>query len=73
MSMNIYAKNGDKVIVTNLSKNNGYSVDKEKVAKYLKVGIPYEVLETHPEDFNTDVTLKEFPEFSFNSVMFEDF
>lgn len=33
--MNIYAERGDLVIVTEATKNNGYSVDKKKVEKYL--------------------------------------
>lgn len=73
MSMNIYAKKGDFVIVTKETAKNGYSADKEKVSQHLIVGMPYEVEKTTPHDFCTDVYLKEFPSRIFNSVNFEDF
>lgn len=73
MSMNIYAKRGDLVIVTEATKNNGYSVDEEKVEKYLSLNTPYEIDKTVVHDFSTDVYLVAFPSRIFNSVNFEDF
>lgn len=71
--MNIYAKEGDKVIVTKKSINNGYECDKAKAQYLLEVGGIYTVDHTEVHSSCTDVYLKEFMHTSFNSVNFEDY
>jgi hypothetical protein len=68
--MNIFAKEGDKVIYSILQE---YNSDKETAEKYLTRGNIYTVDYTHVEDFHTDVYLKEIPKISFNSVLFADY
>lgn len=69
--MNIYAKEGDKVIFCN--PKNGYDCDKNQCAKHLKVNQVYTVDFTDVGQSSTRVYLKEFHNVSFNSVMFDDF
>lgn len=69
--MNIYAKEGDKVIYCN--PNNGYQSDKNQCDRLLKIGEVYTVNSTDVGSSYTDVYLKEFPMEVFNSVMFDDF
>ena len=69
--MNIYAKNGDKVIVTKESVENGYDSDSKLVKSNLVINKIYEVERTEVSSFNTKVYIKGFP-FAFNSVNFED-
>lgn len=71
--MNIHAKKGSKVVVTEKTKNSGYSIDAERVAKHLEVGKPYTVDRTDVSGWRTDVYLEEVPGVSFNSVNFEDY
>lgn len=68
-SMNIYAKENDKVICKTHSA--GYTNDVEK--KHLEIGKQYTVERTIVHQSSTEVFLKEFPGISFNSVFFEDF
>lgn len=68
--MNIYAKDGDKVICSTLDA--GYEHHKEVANQYLEVGKIYTVEYTIVDSWHTDVYLKEFPEINFNSVFFED-
>ncbi|MFU1797634.1 hypothetical protein ACM1RC_27470 [Paenibacillus azoreducens] len=70
-TMNIYAKNGDKVRFLN---RNGH--DREP-AEACDIGLVqdgvYTVERTEVGGWLTDVFLKEFPGRAFNSVMFEDY
>lgn len=68
--MNIYAKEGDKVICS--THNAGYDIEKEKVKKYLVIGQEYTIDCTVVDNWSTDVYLQEFPDIPFNSVFFED-
>jgi hypothetical protein len=68
--MNIYAESGDKITYCN--PNSGYQYDQEKAAKYLTLGNTYTIDYTDVSGWRTDVYIQEFPEISFNSVMFED-
>ena len=70
--MNIYAKNGDKVKITEKSFNNGHEFDRIKIAKLLRLGQVYEVDGTEVHSFSSEVYLKEFPGEQFNTVNFED-
>ncbi len=70
--MNIYAKKGDLVIVTEATKNNGYPHDKNRVAELLSLNEPYKVVKTDVGDCATRVYLDGFV-LSFNSVNFEDY
>jgi hypothetical protein len=72
-TMNIRAEHGDKVIVTEDTKSNGYDFHKEQVERLLKIGVPYTVNYTNVGDWSTVVHLVEFPGESFNSVNFEDY
>lgn len=68
--MNIYAKNGDKVVFLN---RNGYDRDpKNACERGLVEGGVYTVEQTEVGGWHTNVYLKEFPEHRFNSVMFRD-
>jgi hypothetical protein len=71
--MNIYAKEGDKVIVTEEGIGNGYDGDKRHAEKYLEVGNIYTIDSIEVSGWSTVVNLKEFPEQCFNSVHFEDY
>lgn len=73
MSMNIYAKCGDTVLVTKETAHNGYDSDKEKVEQYLQIGKLYTISETDVHSSSTTVYLKEFPDLSWNSVNFIDY
>lgn len=67
--MNIYAKDGDKVIFTN---KGGYPHEQEAALEFLKVGETYTVLRTYVDRSSTKVFLREVPEEWFNSCQFED-
>ena len=71
-TMNIFALQGHKVIVTDNTKNNGSEADKEMVSRLLKLNTPYTVLKTEVESWSTRVFLEEFPKLYFNCVTFED-
>jgi hypothetical protein len=71
--MNIYAKEGHKVIVTEQSARNGYQSDRDLVKKHLIINQVYTVEETFVYEWRTEVALQEFPEITFNSVSFEDY
>lgn len=68
--MNIYAKEGYKVVADNL--NCGWPSDAQKAQKYLVKGQVYTVEYTIVDSWSTDVRLKEFPNILFNSVHFKD-
>ena len=71
--MNIYAKEGDKVIVTEERIENGYNGDKENAKEYLEVGKIYTIDYTDVDEWSTAVNLIELPEQCFNSAHFEDY
>jgi hypothetical protein len=68
--MNIYAKEGDKVVYA--YPENGYKPEQEKAAKMLELGKTYTVQATDVDSWATQVYLKEFTNVAFNSVLFED-
>ena len=70
--MNIYAKDGDWVVVTKESIENGTIADKEHAKKNLRVGQIYTVHRTEVASWSSRVYLKEFPLTSFNTVNFKD-
>ena len=70
--MNIYAKEGHKITVTEETINYGYNHHKEMANKHLKVGEVYTVDHTEVGGWHTDVYIKEVPNIAFNSVHFED-
>lgn len=71
--MNINAKTGDKVVVTEDTISNGYSRHQKLVHKHLEINKPYEVHHTIVHGFHTDVILMGMPDIRFNSVNFEDY
>lgn len=71
--MNIYAKKGDKVILTKESINNGHEHDINKCRRYLAESGVYTVHHTEVYSSSTDVYLEEIPGVYFNSVNFEDY
>lgn len=71
--MDIYAKEGDLVIVTEKSAKSGLEEDVANVGKHLKIGKVYTVERTEVGGWCTDVILKEVPGVRFNSVNFVDF
>lgn len=70
--MDIYAKEGTKVIVTEDSIKNGYDYVEEHAREFLKVGETYTIKETVVSGWYTDVYLEEFPKEKFSSVSFDD-
>jgi hypothetical protein len=70
--MNIHAKKGDIVFVTEKTINSGYDHDSDLAKKYLEIGKPYTVDHTEVDGWHTDVYLSEIPNIGFNSVNFVD-
>jgi hypothetical protein len=68
--MNIRAKKGTKVVFA--YPDAGYPFDQEFAKKHLVAGETYTVEKTVIRSCETDVFLKEFPDMSFNSVLFTD-
>lgn len=69
--MNIYSESGSKVKYLD---ENGYDSDVIRARSLgLVKGEVYTVTYTDVSDMSTAVILKEFPNYRFNSVMFEDF
>lgn len=58
-------------VVTDKTKNNGYSYDSDKVAEYLTVGTEYTLKAITVHQSSTDIWLEEIPDIRFNSVNFE--
>jgi len=71
--MNIYAKPGTKVSVTNESIKRGLDPDKEQAQKYLKADKTYTVQYIIRHAFSSEVVLEEFPGVRFNTVHFVPF
>lgn len=69
MTMDIYTKNGTKVIYTG---KNGYEADREKANQYLEVGKEYTVMSVDIGSSMSYVQLEECPEKCFNTVMFDE-
>lgn len=72
-NMEIYAKRGQKVIVTKRTAHNGYDSQEQDVAKHLQIGKIYTVEKTEVHSSSTTVQLKEFPNKNWNSVNFIDY
>ena len=70
--MNIYAKSGHKVVVTEEGMRSGYEPHIAIAKQYLTVGKVYTVDRTVVDNYHTDVFLQEIPGVAFNSVHFED-
>lgn len=70
--MNIYAKQGHKVIVTEHTIDNGNEIDMQLAKKHLKVGGKYTVASTQVHRWRTLVYIQEIPNIGFNSVNFID-
>ncbi len=69
-TMDIYAKKGTLVMVTEKSAKKGYESDSEHVKKHLTIGQVYTVEKTFVEPFSSEVFLVEFPNILFNTVNF---
>ena len=67
--MNIYAKEGGKVIFLGY---NGYDDELAHAKKILEIGKEYTVYYTEIYGWSSTVCLKEFPSYDFNTVMFKD-
>jgi hypothetical protein len=72
-SMNVYAKRGFKVIVTEGSAERGHDSDVAKITNLLEVGKVYTIDYTRVYPCHTTVRLEEVPGVDFNSVNFIDF
>jgi hypothetical protein len=72
ITMDMYAKEGTKVIVTEHTIKNGYYSVKEYAKLHLVVGETYTVVNTDVDGWSTAVHLKEIPNEIFNSISFED-
>lgn len=72
ITMNIYAKPGTKIKVTEQTAQNGLLGDIEKVKKFLNIEKSYTVAYTEIGQSRTNVYLQELPGESFNSVNFTE-
>ena len=74
ITMNIYAKKGDRVIYKGDAKANPKDnrPDVDNAIKYLKKGEIYTVKRTMPKEWITFVELEEFKGIIFNTVHFKD-
>lgn len=68
--IDIYAKKGYKVTVTDRSIDSGYDGDIRLAHKYLQVGKIYTIERTDVDNWHTEVWVEEIPNMSFNSVNF---
>lgn len=68
--MDIYTKPGRKVTFTG---RNGHDSENARANEILKVGESYTVRHIDVRDWISYVELSEFPNQTFNTVMFEDF
>jgi len=69
--MNIYAKEGDEITVTEETIKNGSDTDRRRVEKYLAVGKTYTVDSIVVMAWCSKVFIKEFPKLPFNTVLFK--
>jgi hypothetical protein len=72
-AMDMYAKKGHKVSVTEKTINWGYNHDKEQANKFLEVGKIYTVKTTWVYDWDSKVELEEISNERFNTVHFVDY
>ena len=70
--MDIYAKKGDKVKVTQETASNGFDFDRSLVSKYLEVGKVYTVEFVDIQQYSANIKLQEFPNNLFNTTNFVD-
>ena len=76
-TMNIYALEGHKVMITEITKDYGRDYCAEMMndlinSGKMKLNTPYTVNKTMVDSCETSVELKEFPNNQFNSVNFVD-
>lgn len=71
-TMDIYAKKGAKVTVTEESIKNGYPPTKRYAEEHLEIGKIYTINQINVYPWDTHVILDELPYLAFNSVSFED-
>lgn len=71
-TMNVFALEGHRIIVTEYTKDNGYDEDQQLINKYLVIDQIYTVEHTEVGSWRTDVFLVEVPDVAFDSVNFED-
>lgn len=69
--MDINAKNGDKIKVTQKTINRCNTYYQEKAKKHLKVDNIYTVKNTNKGEFHSTVMVKEIPNVVFNQQLFE--
>lgn len=67
--MDIYTKSGTSVI---FHCEGGYNHEKDYAKNKLELGKKYTVLTTNVQDWVSYVTLQEFPDLEFNTVMFRE-
>ncbi len=67
--MDLDTAKGERVVFTG---KNGYDYDREHAAEYLRVGESYSVDEIKINSSSSRVRLTEFPQFTFNTVMFQN-
>jgi len=70
--MNIYAKKGEKITVTEETIKNGSDTDRRRVEKYIAVGKTYTVDSIVVMAWSSRVFIKEVPKLPFNTVLFKD-
>ncbi len=66
-SMDIYSESGTKVV---FAGEGGWKAQITEAKKVLTIGETYTVSQTRVGGFYSYVTLKEFPDFEFNTTMF---
>ena len=71
--MNIYAKEGYKITVTEESIKNGSDTDRRRAEKYLEVGKIYTVDSIVVMAWTSRVLIKELPKLTFNTVLFKNY
>lgn len=68
-TMDIYTKAGSKIIFTG---ENGHDWEQEEARKILTIGSEYTLASSIVYPFSTSVTIEEFPDAIFNSVLFKN-
>jgi len=71
--MNIHAKEGDKIIVTEETIKNGSDTDRRRAEKYLEVGKIYTVDSIVVMAWTSRVLIKDLPKLTFNTVLFKNY
>jgi len=69
--MNIYAKKGEKITVTEETIKYGSDTDRRRAEKYLAVGKTYTVYSIVVMAWCSKVFIKEVPKLPFNTVFFK--